>query len=411
MQRKAPIEDDLWELLSTSVVAADAALVGAVVVKKNRREQKEEEERKEKERKVEVRKKERKEQKYQEKLREESKMSEEDWLMQRTTKKTPPRWKRGGKGYFSSSSSSPSSPSSSSHTHTQKNFTTTTRRNTFFSPVEPVVFKTNSVAEVRSSRRKSLYLMKLLERAEEARETNQLFDRSGIQGKSMAETFDAFHQPFRTNGMHFSQISGNGRSSKKKIISGNGRSSGEKGGQRRMPTAGVVAGKVVNALENLKRRRASLVLVGNGSDDESVVREEGEEGEGEEERSERQRAGRTGRTGRTGRNQKNVLPPWTGTTRRATMFRTTGQELPQRLQKKKQHRRGDVTDGKFVHTSVDVSDRPSYVVECLGPRLFLRMHRNGKCEVLTSPNSKKSICLDYASSGETRWAFENRGRR
>ena len=108
--------------------------------------------------------------------------------------------------------------------------------------------------------------------------------------------------------------------------------------------------------------------------------------------------------------KKKKVQQWSGTTRRATMFRTTGEELPLRLQKKEHHHRAD-NDGKFVRTSVDACDRPSYVVERLGPRLFLKMHRNGKCEVLTSPNSKKPVCLDYVSSGETRWAFENIHRR
>jgi hypothetical protein len=221
----------------------------------------------------------------------------------------------------------------------------------------------------------------------------------------MAETFESFHQPFRTNGMHFSQTSS--ESKKEEDV----HHLEER--QRRMPTTGVVAEKVLNALESLKRRRASLMLVDSGSDDEGEEGEEGAEGEEGEERKESERQQRQGKSrgkGEGKKQKKKKVQQWSGTTRRATMFRTTGEELPLRLQKKEHHHRAD-NDGKFVRTSVDACDRPSYVVERLGPRLFLKMHRNGKCEVLTSPNSKKPVCLDYVSSGETRWAFENIHRR
>merc|ERR1711865_1323327 len=105
--------------------------------------------------------------------------------------------------------------------------------------------------------------------------------------------------------------------------------------------------------------------------------------------------------------------PFLGSTRRGTIFRTTG-SIPHRLQPKKKKKKEtdhiSNSNKKFVHTTASLDERPSYVIEKLSNNMYLKMHQNGKCDLLRSKHSKSPISLDRLSGKEALWNFEHSKR-
>ena len=265
------------------------------------------------------------------------KMNEDEWLLQRMTKKTPPSF------------SSRIKQNSKTTTNT---FTSTTRRNTFFSVMSPNSTSvlengnSNAATERRNGRRRSLYITQLMKDADKARKSNTILHLKGVEGKSLGESM-ACNNGGRLNRMHFNM--------KKCVQRGEDEVAGN------MPKIGTIAKTVMSAVEKLKMKRLNMKT--NTDDNDDV--------------------------------HGNV--PFVGSTRRATIFRTTGEELPDRLQHKKKK--------KYRHL------KDNFIIEQLAPSLYLKIHSNGNVDVLKKPNSNNSIKLDYVGNGETMWAIENLGTR
>ena len=166
---------------------------------------------------------------------------------------------------------------------------------------------------------------------------------------------------------------------------------------RTMPNNGVVAQKVMVAMKKLKERRKSRNDEGN---------DEGET------KSTSFKSFQTKAKTKSKKESKSKSKPFVGSTRRGTIFRTTG-SIPHRLQpKKKKKKETDhiSNNKKFVHTTASLDERPSYIIEKLSNNMYLKMHQNGKCDLLRSKHSKSPISLDHLSGKEALWNFEHSKR-
>ena len=115
-----------------------------------------------------------------------------------------------------------------------------------------------------------------------------------------------------------------------------------------------------------------------------------------------------------------VATPFVGTTRRNTMIgghslQSPGKSLSSR---ELRARPGSLRPGSSPNSPVTMdywgvpksrSTGPSYVLEQLSPKLWLRVHRSGRCEAVTSPTARTCIPLDYVSNAEYEWQLTHNG--
>jgi hypothetical protein len=206
----------------------------------------------------------------------------------------------------------------------------------------------------------------------------------GVQGRPIREGVIAFESVSRgrKSMMHHS----NARTSP-----GAGRSAGDRAGRRSHGAklaAGEVMAAVVRATARLNARTARLTSPPGGL----------EEGWQQELASMR------------------AVAPFVGSTRRNTVMGGGSSYIRSKSPSARSSKTGQGSPPKKSSAAEDYwgstkyrSTGPGFVLEQLGPKLWLRVHRSGRCDALTSPTARTCIPLDYVSNAEYTWKTSQNG--
>ena len=274
-----------------------------------------------------------------------------EWLLRRRAYRTP-----------GASAKSLESKRQMTRNSSVPRFVGTTRRNTIIGgqrfPNEEALAHVFNAS--RSAKRKSIFLRKLITLAESKSGTNEYLLSGGIEGKPMRESMLDFerHKRGRKNMMHHS----NARRSSvlKSDLSHNGQNLGA--GVANLEHA-TVMNAFLRATERLSRRSKMV--------DKREISEEGPLMIADSPNVKSTQA------------EFLLKSPSPTKTRSSTYIRSSP-------------RRGK-TEGQ------------NFVFEKLGPKLWLKVYRNGSCSLLSSPTGRNATPLDYVSNAEYSWAFTQLG--
>jgi len=312
-------------------------------------------------------------------LDEDPNISDATWLLHRVAFKTP-----SARVPNKTSTSNPwadadarSSPSSGSfnaktnlgersHSSPRAAFVGTTRRNTIMGggPLPDSETREPVFHISKSARRRSLFLRKLVKLAESKSGTNEMLLTDGVHGKPIREGAALFQSIARgrTSMMHHSNapVGPMGLSSAAGKIEGD---------SSKLSTGAVMAAVIrANARLNSSQRGYN-----EGSNGKSA----------------------------------SLGSPFVSTSRRASKFPSPSRSPGHGPRGSSSPHGNSAVD--FWGSPKSTSSGQGYVLEQVGPKLWLRVHRNGQCDALTSPNARDCIPLDYVSDAEYSWRLTQNG--